>query len=88
MTNRALKPCPFCGGEAKTAEYDSMYLHGFEIHCVNEECHISVGTYVYPTEAEAAEAWNTRTDDYRAAADYWQRMFEETVRERKEKRND
>ena len=61
MTNRALKPCPFCGGEAEVAEIDTMYLHGFVARCMNDGCLITAETMcMYPTESEAAEAWNTR----------------------------
>jgi uncharacterized Zn finger protein (UPF0148 family) len=77
-----LKPCPFCGGEAKIAEYDTMYLHGFVVRCANDGCSVAVETYIYPTEAEAAEVWNTRSDDYRKAADYWRRMFEDAMFDR------
>jgi phosphoribosyl-ATP pyrophosphohydrolase len=57
-----LEPCPFCGGEAKTAEYDTMYLHGFVVHCMNDDCPVAVGTHLCATEAEAAELWNTRAE--------------------------
>ena len=31
---------------------------------------------------ESITAWNTRTDDYKRAAEYWQRMYEQTFAER------
>ena len=31
---------------------------------------------------ESVKAWNTRTDDYKRAAEYWQRMYEQTFAER------
>ena len=71
--------CPFCGGEAETLTAESMnggYLFG--IMC--SDCR-SRGD-VYDTEAEAIAAWNTRTNDYERAAEYWQRMYEQTFAER------
>lgn len=53
-----LLPCPFCGGEAETLTAES--IHGgylFGIMC--NDCR-SRGD-VYDTEAEAIEAWNTRS---------------------------
>lgn len=76
MANELL-PCPFCGGEAETIRNGI----GVFIGCFNENCPIgpATSTYVdgYATEAEAIVAWNTRADDYRQAAEYWQRMYEE-----------
>lgn len=58
-----LLPCPFCGGEAETVEHDSTYLHGFFAHCANDDCPNTVETDIYPTEAEAIAAWNTRHEE-------------------------
>lgn len=51
MTNE-LKPCPFCGGEAKCIEYYGLH------HVVCFDCHIS-GRDSQSIET-AQEAWNTR----------------------------
>ena len=52
-----LKPCPFCGGEAKLRRYgDSAYCY---IEC--SQCEI--GAYFYDTKAEAIAAWNRRVCD-------------------------
>ena len=90
-----LKPCPFCGGEAHiVSDYNSE--QGKTRWNLWHECSGHEGrsegyghalrpwfeTPWYDTEAEAAEAWNSRVDDRREAADYWKRMYEETVRER------
>lgn len=60
MSNE-LKPCPFCGGEAKirtlggTANKQYYATHD----CV--ECKIDlIETWLFDTEQEAIEAWNTR----------------------------
>ena len=50
-----LKPCPFCGGEAEVLESD----HSATFYCWCDSCETR-GNY-YNTEAEAIEAWNTRT---------------------------
>lgn len=57
-----LKPCPFCGNSAHVAEI----CHGFKLTAYTVCCD-SLGACIasdpmryYQTEAEAAEAWNTR----------------------------
>lgn len=53
-----LKPCPFCGGEAKIK---ARYYRAINYFCYNgvcQECNASMDTK--DTEAEAIEAWNTR----------------------------
>lgn len=50
-----LKPCPFCGGEAK--RNDDKQNWG-DIFCTNCGCHILEGD----TE-KAIEAWNTRQEE-------------------------
>lgn len=67
-----LKPCPFCGGEAEiqVGEYRS-FVDGYAVRCGN--CSLTFGAYgrigetyfwtcCYETEAEAIEAWNTRSE--------------------------
>lgn len=52
-----LKPCPFCGGEAKITQACVMQPL-FCVHCV--DCDTSGGHYF--TEEDAIEAWNTRVE--------------------------
>lgn len=78
-----LKPCPFCGGEAALVPTRETTVREWFVTCDNLECNVLVCcTKRYYTEAEAIEAWNTRADDYRQAADYWKRAYEETIMER------
>jgi Lar family restriction alleviation protein len=48
-----LKPCPFCGGEARA--YLGSYAVGW-VQCL--ECRVI--TQTYNTKGEAIEMWNTR----------------------------
>ena len=53
-----LKPCPFCGGEAKINENYSGYIP----YCTNREC---AGDKVFfDTDEEAIEEWNKRADNW------------------------
>lgn len=60
---RELKPCPFCGGEAKLMEA-KIGSNWWVVTCTHyEDCPINpVGRHVYDTEAEATDAWNTRAE--------------------------
>lgn len=70
-----LLPCPFCGGEAELTGFDAPE---FWVWCPN--CKASADAHT--SKGGAIEAWNTRADDYRQAAEYWQRMYEEAFVER------
>ena len=51
----ALKPCPFCGGEAEVRWYD-----GFpSASCT--KCGCNTGMNINGSEREAIAAWNRRT---------------------------
>jgi Lar family restriction alleviation protein len=52
-----LKPCPFCGGEAKLI---SEYANAHYVECKN--CWASVWRSC-PTHEEAIEVWNRRAND-------------------------
>ena len=79
MADATLKPCPFCGGEAEIIESDyGMYITGYAVYC-RGKCHMKLGVSgrlgevyewipVFDTEAEAIEAWNTRTPEQAIAA--------------------
>lgn len=56
-----LKPCPFCGGEAKIGKIsiDKTYY----VQCGNGYCDVLPSTYTYTTEEQAIEHWNRRVDN-------------------------
>ena len=51
-----LKPCPFCGSEAK------MYIFNngldWQVECLNDDC--ACGTTTWESKERAIEIWNTR----------------------------
>lgn len=51
-----LKPCPFCGGEAEVLG-ETKWSRGAFVGCL--KCRATIDRQA--TEAEAIEAWNTRT---------------------------
>ena len=50
-----LKPCPFCGGEAKVNEFNDVFFVACVV-CQSE-------TIWFETPEEAIEAWNRRVDN-------------------------
>lgn len=65
MNDKELKPCPFCGGEARIVqEYDAMIGETFYFcECIN-----CTGTILYGKfnkKEYAIEAWNRRVNDER-----------------------
>lgn len=87
MAGTKLLPCPFCGGEAQV-QHQSRELYGDAVDWYGAYCKKQFCGYVsgQSTEAEAVAAWNTRSDDYKQAAEYWQRMYEQAFAERTCKR--
>lgn len=60
MTNK-LKPCPFCGGEAKLQRYIDRYEGiTFYVYCSGEFCEVFPATENFETEQQAIKAWNIR----------------------------
>ena len=62
-----LKPCPFCGGEARrvTVRHPSGHLQ-YAICCINEKCFVCPTTAAYKTKGADARAWNRRAGDTNA----------------------
>ena len=62
-----LRPCPFCGREPTMSSYTYSTLGGgyvqFKVECENDNCPAQPTVdWHYWSEAEAAEAWNTRVE--------------------------
>ena len=51
-----LKPCPFCGGEAKHRATDGYHY----VICSNGDCKVMPATARYDSAEEADFAWNER----------------------------
>lgn len=56
-----LKPCPFCGGEARVEEYGDGYIPqcDHKYTCVIADCEFPADEW-YISEGFAIEAWNAR----------------------------
>lgn len=67
MSHYALKPCPFCGGEAIIINEDRTW-----VECA--DCPSKVGVGPFNVEAEAIDAWNIRAD----LVPKWQPVSDET----------
>lgn len=52
-----LKPCPFCGGEAKNYSVNDK-VH--RIYCGNPNCYIYPDVWHYGTFEDATQKWNKR----------------------------
>lgn len=59
MDEIELKPCPFCGGEARMRHWRRLGEH-YEVRCATMACGNLVRTWDYSTPEAAAEAWNRR----------------------------
>lgn len=58
MSEIKLKPCPFCGGEAKINRMP--HLWEYSVQCNDVDCIVHPETEGYEKREEAIEAWNTR----------------------------
>lgn len=61
MNNPKLKPCPFCGGNAKVETYKHPYGHTmYWVGCANEKCDVFPETPGYSERRNAVRSWNKR----------------------------
>lgn len=63
--SQELKPCPFCGGEARSYSYGTKAAVA---HCSNESCAVKPEFHC-KEEAQTWDVWNTRADDSHLAAE-------------------
>lgn len=59
VMNETLKPCPFCGGEVKLTEEQTIGC--FRIQCT--KCPVDLGRYWYFSANDVINAWNRRADN-------------------------
>lgn len=73
MSDKELKPCPFCGGDAKVFGSNM-------VGCTNTSCegHVDFGHWCGDGAVEhVINAWNTRTDDWKPFDEYSGSLGEE-----------
>ena len=59
-----LKPCPFCGGEAKLRDaICGVNITAYVVHCGNWDCKVRPTTGYRRVKKEAIEAWEGRVDN-------------------------
>ena len=54
-----LKPCPFCGGQAKVYKSQSLYADRIQTRIFCTKCGVRTGTCL---SKQAPKLWNTRTE--------------------------
>lgn len=55
-----LKPCPFCGGNAKIMRAECIYFHIYWARCT--ECNAEINAPETDVK-QAIDAWNRRAND-------------------------
>ncbi len=68
MKETELKPCPFCGGEAKLAISNQCMAKAYCVVCKDSHCRGSGRKLVRDIET-AINAWNRRADNEQREAD-------------------
>lgn len=58
-----LKPCPFCGGDARVQKVNAIVGVKFTVCCGNCYCMSHETTYLVNTMEKAVEAWNRRSNE-------------------------
>ena len=58
-----LKPCPFCGGEAKLRETNIANMTFYVVYCANKYWQVNPATEHRRMRPDAIEAWNRRTEN-------------------------
>lgn len=59
MSEEELKPCPFCGSEAKHYYDDNGWMNTDWVSCENDDC--GAQTCLHESKELALAAWNRRT---------------------------
>ena len=59
---QAMKPCPFCGGEAHIKEIAGVCETLYTVGCSDSECMGYETLLCKPTPEEAITAWNRRAE--------------------------
>ena len=62
MAEIKLKPCPFCGGEAKIAITMHMGMRTYRFFAICLACNVETSR-TSKTMTQAAKAWNRRTNN-------------------------
>lgn len=68
IEKQELKPCPFCGGEARVTQWrDTLSPNTTWIECINPECQVMTDSFHHKDHNKArelaAQVWNRRVNE-------------------------
>ena len=82
MKETELKPCPFCGGEAKMIETKLYLCEAMQIHCKKCSVHTPKEIFNHLHYSEGKEIRVTKTMAIKRVTELWNRRADNEQREK------